>query len=121
MTIINEIDAAIASHGLWKLRLLQAIEEATSEFEVEFVRSCHHCDFGKWLDSQRIALSKSAFYEEVYELHKQVHITTADIMELAIGKNKYKARELLEGDFAKVSNALVHKLIDWKKANCRIL
>jgi hypothetical protein len=114
--VSKAIKKAIGSHGMWKIRLEQAIETQTSEFEVDFVRSCHNCEFGKWLDGDKSELSKYDFYKTVYDMHKNVHIKTADVMELALSGQKEKATELLEGDFMQSSMTLVGEMMKWSKS-----
>ncbi len=47
----EEITKAIGMHGIWKLRLKQAIDLGSSEFSVEHISPDNECAFGKWLYS----------------------------------------------------------------------
>ena len=51
--IITQINKAIIIHSRWKLRLQNTIETQNNEFGIDFVKSSHNCDFGKWLDKKR--------------------------------------------------------------------
>lgn len=114
--ISDAIKAAIGSHGLWKGRLRHAIDTQTSEFEVSFVRSCHNCEFGKWLDGDKANLMHHSHYNEVYELHRQLHLITADIMELALSGDKDKAEAILGKEFFDKSGDLVRELMAWNSS-----
>lgn len=115
--ITQNIDKAIASHGMWKMRLKKAIETQTSEFEVAFVRSPHNCEFGKWLDKDKPVLSKYSYYNEVFNLHKQLHEETARIMQLALSARKEEATKAIAvgSTFSAISAKLTLTMMNWKK------
>lgn len=115
--IKQNIDKAIASHGMWKMRLKNAIETQTSEFEVSFVRSPHNCEFGKWLDQDKPVLSKFSYYTEVFSLHKQLHEETARIIQLALSSRKEEASKSIAvgSTFSSLSAKLTLTMMNWKK------
>ncbi len=114
--IKNSIKNAIGSHGLWKGRLRSAIDKQKTDWDVDYVRSCHNCDFGKWLDSGKATLSKFEHYQRVYEKHKNLHITTAEVITLALAGQKKEAQDLLEGKFQNESLALTVEMMEWTKS-----
>ena len=84
----KQINKAISVHGLWKVRLKEAIHKRSSEFEVETVRSPHLCEFGKWLDLEKTKLMAYPAYAKVRDLHAKVHEATGRVMQLALGGKK---------------------------------
>ena len=115
--IKQNIDKAIASHGMWKMRLRNAIKTHSSEFEVAFVKSPHNCDFGKWLNSDKAMLNKFTEYNQIIELHKDLHLETARIMELALAAKDAEASAALVigSKFASLSSKLTITMMKWKK------
>lgn len=113
----QNIDKAIASHGMWKMRLKNAIKTHSTEFEVAFVKSPHHCDFGKWLNNDKFELAKFSEYNEIVDLHKELHVETARIMELALAaKDSEAAASLVVGSkFSTLSSKLTIAMMNWKK------
>ena len=114
--IKQSIHKAIAAHGLWKTRLRQAIDTQTSEFDVDFVRSSHNCEFGKWLDGDRSNLRTFPQYQDVYKQHQVVHEMTAQVMSLALKGDKSGADELLKSKFLPLSQKLTITMMGWDKA-----
>jgi len=103
---------------MWKVRLKEAIDNQASEFQVEHVRSTHHCDFGKWLDAEKPKLVDYTHYPKVCQLHAQVHEETARIMTLALSGQKEAANEALAfgGEFANKSAHLTQAMMAWRDA-----
>ncbi len=116
--IKKQITKAISAHGMWKVRLKDAIDKQSSEFEVTHVRSPHHCDFGKWLDGEKAKLLKFPNYAKVCDLHAQVHTETARIMELALAGKKDEATRAIDlgSSFATLSAHLTQEMMHWKQA-----
>ncbi len=114
--IKEAITKAIGSHGMWKARLRDAIESQTSEFEVDFVRSCHNCEFGKWLDDDKSELAQDKFYDTIYNMHKDVHMKTANVMSLALEGKSAEAQESMDGQFTESSTALISEMMKWSKS-----
>ncbi len=115
--IVLNIDKAIASHGMWKMRLRNAIKTHTSEFDVAFVKSPHNCEFGKWLDKDKFFLSSHQEYSIIFDLHKKLHFETARIMDLALSRKDKEASAAIAigSDFATLSSKLTITMMNWKK------
>ncbi|MCF6359818.1 MAG: CZB domain-containing protein [Cyclobacteriaceae bacterium] len=115
--IIQNIDKAIASHGMWKMRLKNAIQTQTSEFDVAFVRVPNNCEFGKWLDKDRMVLSRYPVFNQIVQLHKDLHIETAVIMQMALARKAAEAtaRIAVGSNFASISSKLTIAMMGWKR------
>lgn len=115
-----EIDAAIAAHGYWKVRLKEAIRTGTSEFKPTLVRMDSQCEFGKWLyQSISPGDKNSPNYATVKELHAKFHKEAGRILELAISKKNVEAEQgiALGSEFARLSAEMVRTLSAWKNAS----
>lgn len=110
------IDSAIAIHSLWKRHLLDAIENGTSEFNVEGVKKDTECQFGRWLNSISNEERNTKEFIEVCSLHIEFHKVAAEILELAITGYKKEALNILShgGNYGKISEKLIAALNDWK-------
>jgi len=116
--IKKQITKAISAHGMWKVRLKDAINKQSSEFEVNHVRTPHHCELGKWLNSEKASLLKFPDYSKVFDLHAKVHEEPARIMQLALAGKKDEASHALGlgSSFANLSAHLTQAMMHWKQA-----
>ncbi len=116
MANIEEINKAIAAHGVWKQRLRQAIDSGASEFTVENVQPDNRCDFGRWLNSLPVGDKSCEHWKNVQGLHARFHIEAARILNLAIQGNQQEAEKALAFDsqFANLSAMLTSSMVKWK-------
>jgi len=115
MSIQDEIEKGIGAHGLWKQRLIDAIETGKSDFTPETVSMDNQCVFGKWLYGCDHCKS-SPYYEDVRELHAKFHQQAGTVLQHALAVQKTQAEELISigSEYRKISSALTLKLIEWK-------
>lgn len=115
----EEIDKAIGAHGMWKVRLKQAIETGKSDVSVETIRQDNQCNFGKWLYGATLGATDKAsgHYKSVRELHAEFHKCAARVAELALSGDKAKAEQMLSlsGEFSATSSKLTAAMMEWKK------
>lgn len=113
----EQISTAIASHSLWKKRLLNAIESGESEWTPGTVRPCNLCEFGKWLDDVPDKF-RGDCYDEVVHLHAAFHREAARILEMALTKDQEAAHTLVRSGsvYARLTLTLVAALASWKAA-----
>jgi methyl-accepting chemotaxis protein len=120
MSLVEELDKAIAAHGMWKARLRTAIDSGTLDLPVETIRANDQCAFGKWLCGSTISPAdrSSAHYKTVHRLHSNFHQAAARVADLARQGKKKEAEELmgLGGDFNEASASLVMSIMAWKKS-----
>jgi len=112
----EEIDSALTAHGLWKKRLLDAIEKGTSEFKVYVVNKDNACQFGQWLYSLSEEEKSSQDFMKIKDLHAEFHKTAAAILELAMNGKKEEALKKMEygGGYGQITGKLVLALNEWK-------
>jgi len=106
----EEINKAIGAHGMWKTRLMQAIETGKLDATVDTVRMDNQCAFGKWLYGASLDAKdkKLSQYEEIRSLHAKFHQVASQVVELALAGKKQQALQLmsLEGGYTEVSSKL---------------
>ncbi len=118
MSIVEEINKAVAAHGMWKARLRQAIDAGKSDFSAAGVSVDNQCDFGKWLYSLPADDHQSPHWQKVRDLQAKFHREAARVLGLAVGGKKADAEAGLAtgSQFAKISLELTGAMIEWKKA-----
>ena len=119
MSTQDQINAAIAAHATWKVRLKAAIEKGASEFSPSDIAHDDHCDFGKWLHGAVATVFKSSpHYTKCVELHRQFHIVAAKVLSLALGGKKDEAVHFIgiQGEFTQASAALTMAMVNWRGA-----
>lgn len=106
---LQQLDAAIIAHSKWLTQLRVAIEDGSSEFSPEIVKTDNHCDFGKWLhgDFPKQAANLASF--EIRATHAAFHRTAALILQMALGRRKEDALKLMDnrGEFMQLSGKLI--------------
>lgn len=118
MPISEEINKAIAAHGIWKGRLQEAIATGKSSWTVEQVRTDTACDFGRWLLSLPQSELASARGAQVREMHAEFHRQAAMVLALALGGDQRGAQQAIasHSEFSNLSAKLTLTLMEWKKA-----
>jgi methyl-accepting chemotaxis protein len=114
----EEIGKAIGAHGLWKVRLRDAIAAGVSEMTPAQVEADNLCVFGMWLHGLTEPDTRSEHYDTVHSLHKAFHREAARVLRLALTGSRVEASQALEigGAFAIASAALTRAMINWRKA-----
>lgn len=113
----EQIDAAIAAHGAWKLELKVALESgAVPDFATD--GSDTSCAFGKWLNSTQFSGVNAVHHATVKPLHTEFHRTIAGIFrDLKAGKISSTEKAIGPGSpFADASAKLTLAMLAWKKA-----
>lgn len=118
--LAGQIEKAMAAHGMWKSRIRTAIETGKSELPLVTIRANDRCEFGKWLASSALSPQDRAgpSFKKVEELHRQFHLATAHVMELAVTGKKAEAERasLPTSEFGRASSSLTKALMEWSKA-----
>ncbi len=119
MSMVDQINKAVAAHGMWKARLRNAIDAGKSEFTAGHVSADNQCDFGKWLYSLPAIDHQTAQWQKVRELHAKFHREAGKVLGLALSGNKAEADSCLAvgSPFAKVSLELTSAMMEWKKVS----
>lgn len=101
----------INSHVMWKQRLLQHMDgESENKLDPTVVRRDDLCELGKWIYADGTAYTQAEHFELVKDNHAHFHAFAARIVELADAGDQTTARELLNGEYAKVSRQLQLRL-----------
>ena len=120
MSLQEEIKKAVGAHGMWKKRLLDAIESGASEFNPDNVCKDNLCEFGKWLygDTVPAAAKTMPEYEKIRELHGKFHKIAGDVLKLATTGQKDKALAAISAssEFGTLSTSLTQALMKWAVA-----
>lgn len=120
MSIQDEIKRAIDAHGLWKARLVAAIEAGKSDLVPAHVCKDDQCDFGRWLLGPSVPATARMLpdYAQCRTLHARFHATAADVLRLALAGKAAEAHAALgtNGSFATTSAALTAAMMAWMKA-----
>lgn len=113
----DQIDAAIAAHAMWKLKLKNAIDSGEIP-DIATVAADNQCAFGKWLYSTPPSGPHAAHYAKVKQLHAEFHRATAAILtDLKAGRVKSSETAIAPGTaFFEVSSKLTQALVAWKNA-----
>lgn len=118
MSAATQIEQAVGTHGLFKLRLRNAIATGRLEGTVATLGSHLNCPFGKWMESAAIspALKASSHYANVDLLHAAFHVAAAKVAALAIAGRREEAEAAMErgGEFGLASAAFTTAMIEWK-------
>lgn len=116
----GEINKALAAHGIWKVRLHEAIMSGASNFDPEIVSQDQECEFGKWLYSILPRDRSPEFWPQARDLHARFHQEAGRILKLALAGKSDEAHLLimdLRGEFVSTSVALTNTLYAWKKSS----
>jgi len=120
MTIHQQIAKSIGGHGMWKARLLKAIDQGVSDFSTNVVRQDNQCDFGKWLYGADLSaeVKGSPHYGKCRDLHRQFHLAAGKVLTLALANKKAEATRAMANDseYATCSATLTKAMMDWDKA-----
>ncbi len=117
MSIEAQISKSIGAHGLWKQRILSAIDTGKSDWTPDVVRQDCNCDFGKWLGSADAEVKVSPHYAKVKGLHSDFHKVAASVLEMALAGRKEEATAAVgsSSEYANISTNLTREMMDWKK------
>ncbi|OGH00159.1 MAG: hypothetical protein A2600_13640 [Candidatus Lambdaproteobacteria bacterium RIFOXYD1_FULL_56_27] len=112
----QEIANAVGAHGLWKARILEAIDKGTSDWTPEQVYPNNNCAFGKWLEGF-VPLEKEDHYKKVYALHTDFHKEASRVLGLALAGKKEEAGKAVENGttYGELTRNLTMAMMAWQK------
>ena len=113
MSTKDAITKGIGEHGMWKQRLLDAMNTGQSEWAPDTVRQDNQCKFGKWLYSCSPQEKSSPHYNNVKGLHAKFHKTAANVLTLALANKQSEAEKEIApgGEYATISAALTKEMM----------
>ena len=114
----DQIQKAIAAHGMWKRRLIDAIDAGSSDVSVAQTEPDNVCPFGKWLYALPASERNSEYFKKVQPLHAAFHKEAAKVLSLALSGKKAEAQKCMasSGQYLAVSAKLTSAMMDWQKA-----
>lgn len=114
--LVEQIDAAIGAHGMWKMRLRTAIRTCTCELTPAEAACDDKCKFGQWLHSSALspAVRGGIPYQVVRRLHAEFHRAAGDVLAAALAGDADAANARMAGEFDPRSEKLVRALLKWK-------
>lgn len=102
----------INTHVQWKQRLEAYINSTSTEsFDVTTVASDSKCILGKWIYDNARAFDNTETFENVRLCHAEIHIKASEIILLTNNQKTTDATQLLEGEFAQLSNRFKRDII----------
>lgn len=115
------IQKAIAVHGLWKVRLKDAIRTGSAgDVQVAVVARPDACEFGKWLYGIPLPKRQGQRVKEVERLHQEFHLAVAGVLRLALERKVAPAQDALDnGPVATLSTSLILALKAWEREDTR--
>lgn len=112
-----QIEQALGTHGLFKLRLRQAIASGRLETATVSLGSHAECAFGKWMASPGVAPATRATpqFAQVQALHERFHQAAARVADLAASGHEAEAQAAMEkdGDFGVAASEFAAAMTDW--------
>jgi len=119
-SIDKQIETALAAHGVWKSRIRAAVETGRCDVPLLTIRANDRCEFGRWLGGGELTAAQRASpaYRKVDELHRQFHLATAHVVELAVTGRKAEAERESQptAEFGRTSTALTRALMEWSRS-----
>ena len=113
-----DIDAAIASHDEWKLRLEKLLAGQSEEnLDPEQVRQYEHCPLGQWLQGEgRDRLGHYPAFEMLVQRHAYFHGQAASVVALSQAGEHEKAHQVFKGGYRHASNQVTLLLKELKRS-----
>lgn len=118
MLNVQEIAKGIGAHGMWKQRIVAAIQSGKADITPEQAERDNACEFGRWLYSLSPAEQNTEHFKKVQALHAAFHKEAGRILRMALGGQGAAAEKGLAfgGTYANVSTNLTSAMMEWKKA-----
>ncbi|MBP9127891.1 MAG: CZB domain-containing protein [Elusimicrobia bacterium] len=112
----EDIDKALAAHGAWRQRLIDAIGSGKCEISVSQAQLDNVCAFGKWFYALPSGLRSEDVCGKIQKLHADFHKEAARILGLALAGKKTEAEKAIQfgTPFMDISGKLSLALNQWK-------
>ena len=116
MSLKDAISKGIGAHGMWKQRLISAINTGKSEWTPAVVCQDNQCEFGKWLYSCSPQDKSSPHFNEVKNLHAHFHKEAAEVLRLALASKKQEASKAIDtgSKYHEISAKLTKEMMAWR-------
>ena len=116
-----QVEAAVAAHRSWYVRVRIAIEnaiESEARFEPSLAATDTSCEFGRWLYQDfPVLLRDSPIYQEIKQLHAEFHEHAGRILAVALRGEREAALDAMKSgsEFNMLSLKLVGRMQQLKE------
>lgn len=113
----EQLRAAIAAHGAWKVRLLEAVATGQSTADAATTSRDDECTFGRWLHREAAPEARgSAHYPSVRDVHARFHQTAGRILRQATTSERSQAATAVRhgGELDQLLAGLIGEVNDWR-------
>lgn len=113
-----DIDAAIASHEEWKLRLQKVLDGRSNEvLDPRLVAQHETCALGQWLSGPgRDVLGQYPAFEMLVARHRFFHAQAAAVVAFSHSGEHEKAMQLFQGGYRHASNQVMLLLKELRRS-----
>ncbi len=117
-----DVDAAIAAHQNWKYRLQAYLKgQSNEDFSPEVICFDDRCDLGRWLHGPGKAhLGHYPGFTALMGHHKMFHYAASNVVALYKADKLMHSHQILNGQYAAYSKALVQDLDRMRHAVKRV-
>ena len=115
----EQIQRAITSHGVFKVRLGLIVEAGTADMTAPVAGADNLCPVGRWLyDGLDPSAKAGPYYESVRGLHATFHRAAGEVMALSLARKQGEALAAMEtpSTFKQASDKLVAALTAWSES-----
>lgn len=106
-------DDAMASHIMWKLRLMKFIDGAgTADFDRTTVGRTELCDLGKWMSDEGEQYRAIPAYENLLKQHADFHCRAAEVISKVESGDAAAARAVVNGPFEAASRGVINAIAE---------
>lgn len=101
----------ISAHISWKQRLLDYLADNSDKLDPAQVGVDHQCKLGQWIYGEGQAHANLPHFETVRAEHAAFHKHLAAVVIFANLGDRATAQQVLNGEYAKVSNNLKREIL----------
>jgi hypothetical protein len=101
----------ISAHVRWKQRLITYIQDKSEPLDPAAIGRDDQCRLGKWIYGAGQAYTQAENFEKVRTGHAAFHKHAAAVVTFVNRGDRDLASEVLNGDYARVSNNLKRDII----------
>lgn len=112
MSLKEQITAAIAAHGQWKVKFREFMD-GKLDLDPNTVQRNDQCQFGKWLESDGKKQLPATDFADIHRLHTEFHKVAAEVVRKKKAGNIKAAQQDLDagGAFATATSSLTKKMM----------
>lgn len=115
MIALSDIKTHIAGHGIWKVRLREALSDGGESLDASAIRPDDRCALGIWLRDADPRVRASRHWHDVADHHRAFHEAAADVVVQIQGGDVAAAERSihLRGDLSRKTSRLTLAMVAW--------